>query len=160
MGIAGNERADTAAKLALNLPVTECKIPHTDYKQRINAYFVQAWQNRWNNIAFNKLQPIKSEIGETKLEGITRRRDELILHRARIGHSHLTHCYLLKGEDQPECIPCQCPFTVEHILVNCQDLALTRQKYYTVSSLKELFNTVPNSQVLNFLQDIHLYNRF
>ena len=42
------------------------------------------WQTHWNDIAFNKLQPIRGAIGETKLKrkGIFKRRDEVVLHRA------------------------------------------------------------------------------
>ncbi|ELT93070.1 hypothetical protein CAPTEDRAFT_211145 [Capitella teleta] len=35
------------------------------------------------------------------------RREEIVLARARIGHSHLTHGYLLRREMPPVCIPCQ-----------------------------------------------------
>ncbi|ELU05785.1 hypothetical protein CAPTEDRAFT_193233 [Capitella teleta] len=35
------------------------------------------------------------------------RLEEIVLARARIGHSHLTHGYLLRREMPPVCIPCQ-----------------------------------------------------
>jgi hypothetical protein len=41
------------------------------------------------------------------------RREKLVIHRARTGHTHLTHSHLLKGEDAYACIPCDCPLTVE-----------------------------------------------
>jgi len=31
------------------------------------------------------------------------------LTRLRIGHTRLTHSYLLSGTDQPECSACHCP---------------------------------------------------
>ena len=34
---------------------------------------------------------------------------KLLFQEIRIGHSELTHKYLLKGEQQPECIVCDCP---------------------------------------------------
>jgi ribonuclease HI len=160
VGIPGNERADAAAKAALQLEISECTIPHSDYKQMVNSYFTNIWQMRWNDIVFNKLQPIKGSIGETKFRGISKRRDEMVLHRARIGHTHLTHCYLLKAEDQPQCIPCQCSFSVEHILLQCGDFAYSRQKYFNVGSLKELFSTVPALDILEYLREIELYQRF
>ena len=41
--------------------------------------------------------------------------------RIRIGHTHLTHCLLLKGEDPPQCKACDCRLTVKHILFDCVD---------------------------------------
>jgi hypothetical protein len=37
---------------------------------------------------------------------------------------------MLKRELQPQCVPCQCPLTVEHILIHCVDFARTRQQFY------------------------------
>ena len=116
-------------------------------------------ENRMEQCTFNKLQPIKKTLGETKFKDIVKRRDELVLHRVRVGHTHLTHCYLLKGEDQPECIPCQSPLTVEHILLHCIDFLLIRLKYFNVTTLNELFNTVASDTIVNFLQEIGLYSK-
>jgi ribonuclease HI len=160
VGISGNERADASAKCALQMEISDCRIPHTDYKQKVNTYFTNVWQTRWDAIPFNKLQPIKGVVGETKFACTLKRRDELVLHRARIGHTHLTHCYLLKAEDQPQCIPCQCSFSVEHILLQCSDFAYSRQKYFNVGSLQELFNTIPVFKILDYLREIELYQRF
>ena len=42
------------------------------------------------------------------------RRDDVIISRIRISHSRLTHSYLLKGKQQPECIFCDCQLTIQH----------------------------------------------
>ena len=55
------------------------------------------------------------------------------------GHTYFTHSYLLKREEQPECIPYQCPLCVWHILVECIDSAPIRSQYFEAESLKELF---------------------
>jgi ribonuclease HI len=160
VGIAGNERADAAAKSALQLTISDFKIPHSDYKQLVKSHFNKIWQIHWDNAAFNKLQLIKGTLGITKLKGVFKRRDELVLHRARIGHTHLTHCFLLKNEDQPQCISCQCSLSVEHLLLKCSDFNAVRRKYFDVNSLKELFTTVPNSTILSFLRETGLYPKF
>ena len=90
-------------------------------------------------MAFDKLQPIKPLLGETKLKDVTKRRAEIVLHRARIGHTHLTHGYLMRAEEQPQCETCKCSLSVEHILLNCVVFANSRRKYFVVGSLKELF---------------------
>ena len=43
VGISGNEKADIAAKSALQLPISDCKIPYTDYKQMVSIYFTKLW---------------------------------------------------------------------------------------------------------------------
>ena len=88
-----------------------------------------------------------------------KRKDQCVLSRIRIGHSHLTHCFLLKGEDQPECVPCQASLTVKHILVECVDFGLARAQYYDVQDVKELFDTVNPSVIMLFLREIGLYHR-
>ena len=42
-------------------------------------------------------------------------RDTVLLNRLRIGHTRLTHSFLLSGDDLPECGTCQCPLTVKDI---------------------------------------------
>ena len=44
---------------------------------------------------------------------------QVIISRFRIGHSMLTRTYLLKGEQQPECIFCDCPLTLYHLFFEC-----------------------------------------
>jgi len=59
------------------------------------------------------------------------RHDSVLINRLRIGHSHLTHSYLLSGDEQPECDAC---LTVKHILIECVDLHDVRNKH--LSSLQ------------------------
>ena len=114
----------------------------------------------WNSVAFNKLQPIKKNIGVTKFKDIVTRRDEVVLHRLRLGHTYLTQLYLLKGEAQPECVPCQTSLTVEHIVLHCIDFSLVRPKYFKVGTLNELFSTVSPVKIINYLKEIGLYSKF
>jgi kelch-like protein 2/3 len=160
VGITGNERADAEAKAALQFPVSDCKIPHSDFKQLVSLHVRKVWQTQWDQVPFNKLQSIKNTIGDTKLTGIARRWDEVVLHRARIGHTHLTHCYLLKAEDQPQCSSCHCALTVQYILIACPHLNDTRHKYFNFGSLKELFSNVSGFIILNFLRECGFYQRF
>ena len=55
----------------------------------------------------------------------------------------------------------QCTLTIKHILVDCVDLAPTRQRYFHVDSLTTLFDTVKFESVFDFLKEVHLcYNAF
>ena len=161
VGIRGNENADMAAKAALLLPISaNIKIPYTDLKQSIHTFFTSLWQDHWNTTPFNKLQSIKPKLGQTVLHKITSRRDEVVLHRARIGHTNVTHSYLLKHENNTDCSSCNCLLTVQHILIDCPAYAVIRNKHYNVTSLLELFNKLQPLQIINFLKEIKLYNSF
>jgi len=53
---------------------------------------------------------------------------------------------------------CNCALTVVHIILECQQYNSVRQKYFSVTTLKELFDTVNFDDILSFLRDIHLYS--
>ena len=59
----------------------------------------------------------------------------------------------------PLCIPCQEPFSVKHYLLDCTDFRFIRSRFYCVSSLKELFDTVETVRIFSFLKEIVLYNK-
>jgi hypothetical protein len=162
VGITGNEKADAAAKAALQLNISvNIHIPYADFKYAINKYFLGLWQDHWtNNATHNKLQSIKPILGETKIEhGITRR-DEVVLHRSRIGHTHLTHAYLLKRDNVPMCNACHCQQTVQHLLLDCTSYAYIRGKHFNFASLFELFTKTPQKIIINYLKDTNLYDKF
>ena len=81
------------------------------------------------------------------------RRDAAILRRLRIGHTRVTHKYLLAGDSQPLCDKCQCLLTVKHILLECCSLKHVRENYFTCSSLKELFENVDATTIIDKIND-------
>jgi ribonuclease HI len=101
VGLAGNVAADAAAKAALTLFPASSAIPYSDFKPVINSYAAAKWQKSWDAEVSNKLHKIQPRIGSSRVYRLPRR-DELIIHRLRIGHTHFTHSHLLKGES-PRC---------------------------------------------------------
>ena len=100
VGIRGNEKADKAAKSALSLEPSNLKLPYTDFKPAINKYLLNKWQLVWNTAVDNKLHSIKSILGEWRPAFRADRKEEVVLARLRIGHSFITHSYLLNVSAQ------------------------------------------------------------
>jgi len=122
VNIPGNERADTAAKAALCLPDTSMKLP-------ASRFCLEEWQDIWNSAVNNKLHATYPTVGKCVHNNLVSRRDAVITNRLKIGHSRLTHSYLLSGEDQPICTKCDTVLTVKHILLDCPELRDVRLKY-------------------------------
>ena len=158
IGIRGNERADEAAKLALSSTISSLKCPPTDFHQDLANRCQTLWQEEWDGCASNKLHSVKPNLGYLNLSNLSRR-DAVILRRLRIGHTRFSHSYLLNREDQPQCTYCDCALTVVHILIECHYYNSIRQRYFSVSNLKDLFERVNAHTIVNFIKDIGFYNR-
>ena len=122
----------TAAKSALLLPITKLKIPARELIPYVAKFCLDEWQDIWDCCEGNKLRSIYPTVGILKHCKNMSRYDSVLLNRLRIGHSRLTHSYLLWGWS-PTCQSCGIPLTVKHILVECTNLRDIREKYCTVS---------------------------
>ena len=158
VGIKGNEAADVKAKASLDLEISNFKLPCTDFKPFINRYILSKWQLSWDRATFNKLHEIKPVLGKNTIYR-SLRRDEVVLTRLRIGHTRLTHSYLLKREDQPFCISCNEPFTAKHFLIDCIEFSHVRRQFFQTNDLRYLFENVPADNILFFLKHINLFNK-
>ena len=161
MGISGNERADSAAKAALQKDVSNCLISYTDTYQYISQYVRDMLQCEWDNAVNNKLHATKPLIREEPSAYRSVRRYEVVLSRLRLLHSYLTHSYLLKGEPPPECVTCNCRLTISHILVDCIEYDFFRlilfKSNFTLT-LTDIFNNVSPNKIISFIKRAGLYN--
>ena len=160
VGIKGNEKVDALAKEALDLNITYIVIPHTDFKVNINKYIRLKWQSIWDTFPNNKLHITQPNAGHDINTFFGKRREEIVLARARIGHTYITHKYLLKSEEIPQCIPCNCLFTVKHILMECIDYMPILHKYFNVRHLSTLFEEVNPTRIFEFQKEIGLFKKF
>ena len=78
---------------------------------KINKYILQQRQQHWKNYDDNKLLEIKPTQGEWKQSLKKTQKEEITLSRLRIGHTRITHSYLLEGKKQPMCYACQSKYT-------------------------------------------------
>jgi len=158
----GNEKADATAKSALSLPVTRMKLPATDMYPRITKLIFDEWQEVWNCCAGNKLHAIRPTVGDYKQKTCLSRHDSVLLNRLHIGHTRLTHSFLLSGDNLPgchKCGSCQCPLKVKHILVECVDLNNVRNKYFVASSIKDLFDNIEAHKIIDFIKETRFYKQ-
>ena len=138
IGIQGNEMVDQQAKTSFTVEPT-FKISFSNFKPYINKYILDQWQTSWNNSIGNKLLEITPTIGERQSVVRNIRKEEIVLARHPLGHTRATHSYLQLGEEQPQCVGCDAPFTVRHCPLECGDFAQVRNNCLHVESMKQLF---------------------
>ena len=159
VGIIGSEKADAAARAGLSKRVTNVPVHYGDFEKHISVLLERKWQSQWDEAANNKLHEIHPQLGLWPGGSRIIGREESVLARIRIGHTHLTHCFLLKGEDPPQCIACDCELTIKHILFECVDFIESRNRHFNVDTFKELFEKVPPDSILSYLHEIGLFYR-
>ena len=128
--ILGDEKADAAAKSALSLPVTRMELPATGMYLCITKLIFDEWQEVWNCCAGNKLHVIRPTVGYYKQKTC------LLLNRLRIGHTRLTHSFLLSGRLQ-SCrqtgVILICPSVwVQHVIRRFMYLMTKMNKYQRI----------------------------
>ena len=98
VGIRGNEVADRAAKKALDNKPTTDFMPFSDLKPLTTKYVYQVWQNEWDEtgLVSNKFHEILPKLPDKLLSFCNTRKENTVLNRLYIGHSYLTHFFLLR----------------------------------------------------------------
>ena len=139
--------------------ITNFKIPHSDFKSNIRQYINNKCQSVWETQTQNKLNEIKPNFNSKCTFSNYSRKEQTKITRCRIGHTRITHSYILKTEKAPFCIPCNEPFTVKHFLITCAEFNYIRTKYFNVKTIKELFYDIPTKKILDFLKEIGLFNK-
>ena len=75
-----------------------------------------------------------------------------------IGHSFLTHSFLLKGEEPPMCIGCDKRHVFNHrAYFTCSDFIEIRESHFTAKSLRMLFKDISPEKIFNFLKEINIF---
>ena len=144
IGIRGNEAADRAVKGALTSAVSIAKVPASVGKPKA-IQLVQSIRNRnWEEVQSNKLKGIVLNLEEHQQLQCHNRRDKVVLTRLRIGHSRLTHSFLLKGEPPPKCFGCYVRCTLNLLLLECMNFS--NEHTEAILQLQQHLQSVPHSK--------------
>ena len=154
-----NEKADSAAKSALDLPRAKVGVAYTYFKHLIGQYIFSTSQDDWNGAVVNKLHSVKPVLGDWPSSYRWCRKDEIVLCCAHISHTYLTHSFILWKHPPSQCEHCQCILTVHHILVEYNHLAQTRNYIFGRCGVVESLRLHPEF-VFNFLGDSDFYSKF
>ena len=159
MGIGQNNRADKLAKEALREPVdNEFKHHYKDLNATINNLILKKWNSEWSETPLsNKLREIKTSIAKWDLIDFFPRHDSIVISRLRLGHTRLTHKYLIEKTDPPNCL-CNEPLSIKHVLNNCtlykdhrNSLKITNINNLNSHKVEDIKN------IILFLKKIELY---
>ena len=118
-------KADLVAESALSIPLT----PMCERKPTISKFLHTKWQQRLVMNIHNKLFKIQPTLGKWRPAFRKSRREQDIISRLRIGHTRLTHSFILKQEQQPQCLTCQTTCMVKHILIECRAFGVIRKQF-------------------------------
>ncbi len=129
----------------------------TQIEEDTNSFVRSKWQTLWDVAVKNKIHAIHPSLGRWPGSRRNVRREEVVLARIRLAHTYVTHSYLLKREDQPECVGCDCPLTVQHIMINCVEFAYIRSRCFDVRNMKDLFDSVTPLTILLYVKAIGFF---
>uniref|UniRef100_A0A1B0D3I4 RNase H type-1 domain-containing protein n=1 Tax=Phlebotomus papatasi TaxID=29031 RepID=A0A1B0D3I4_PHLPP len=119
-GISGNERADRLAKRGADADVaTVASIPLLDIQRFAKQSWIARRKERWSSMSDdNKLRDI-CENPYDLIHSQLSRRDQTAITRLRIGHTRLTHSYLMEKTPSSMCGTCNSVLSVKHLLEEC-----------------------------------------
>lgn len=155
-GIAGNDQADEAAKLANERDSVDMPIPKQDLLRWARDRTSATWNKEWLGYRDMSLRRIKP----TTTAGKDRQdqEEQRALTRLRIGHTRLTHGESFKTGSKM-CTTCGVPLTVEHILLDCRKYNAERTKHKIGSNLGVVLanDEAEEDKLLSFLREARLF---
>lgn len=158
--IKGNEIVDMAAKAATyGQPEETIPLLYTDVKNCITHHITMLSQVEWNR-SNEKLHEIKPSVGKWLSPVMLKRRECILITRLRIGHTKMTHGYILDKINPPRCRRCNENATVKHILTECQGYIHERRIVSLGKALKEILAQDANSieKILKFCELANIFH--
>ena len=122
--------------------------------------------NSFGTLKIKKMSEVAKSVRPWKYCPMVRKH-EVILARLRIGHSRLTHGFLICRGPQPFCEDYIVPLTVRHLIIECPSLEDEREKYFSsfrnndgsYSLGKILGSNFSEQKLFNFIKDIGIIKK-
>ena len=154
-GIDGNERVDQLAKETLDQDIDPLASAHyTDMKSLVNSYIQKLVQTKWDVAIHGRyLYLVKPTLWPPKKFQHLTRAEEVIITRLRIGHTKATKSHILSRGTPTGCHHCGQTLTIDHTLLECALLQECSDEHYTADSLIALFETIPETCIVEFLRE-------
>ena len=111
-------------------------------------------QTKWDVAVHGRdLYLVKPTLGPQKKFQHLTRAEEIVITRLRIGHTKAAKSHILSRGPPTGCHHCGQTLTIDHMLLECALLQECRDEYYTVDSLNALFETIPETCIVEFLRE-------
>ena len=118
----------------------------------------QEVQIKWDvSMHGRDLYLLKPTLGPPKRFRYLTRAEEVVITQLRIGHTKATKSHILSWGPPIACQHCSQTLTIEHILQECAVLQHSRDEYYSVDSLRTLFEMIPEACIIEFLREAGFY---
>ena len=131
--IQGNELADHHARLAATSAAPSAAEPslfHRDLYPLLRSLVRMEYQRTWIASGHPHLLSIRNDLFPWNTSLSSSRRREIVLCRLRIGHTRLTHGFLMSGDPPTLCDRCGCRLTVSHLLLHCPAFSRLRRRFF------------------------------
>ena len=151
-GIEGNERVNQLARETLDHDIDPlANVHHADLKPLVNSY-ISSWFKS-SGLYMVVTYILKPTLGQpNKFQHLTRA-EQVVITRLRIGHTKATKAHILSRGPPTTCHHCGRTLAIDHMFPECAVLQESRYEYYTSDSLDILFETTPETCIVEFLQE-------
>ena len=158
-GTDGNERIDQLAKETLDHDIDPLVgVHYADLKPQVNSYIQQLVHIKWDVAEHGRdLYYVKPTLGPPKKFQHLTRAEEVVITRLRISHTKATKSHILSRGPPTTCHHCGQTLTIDHMLLECAVLQECRDEYYTADSLNTLFETIPETCIVEFLREVGFF---
>ena len=100
-----------------------------------------------------ELYLLKPALGPPKKFQHLTRAEEVVITRLRIGHTKATKAHILSRGPPMTCHQSGQTLTIDYMLLRCAELQESREEYCRADSLNTLFERVPVTFIVEFLQE-------
>ena len=123
-------------------------------KPLVNSYIQKLVQTKWDVAVHGRdFYLVKPTLGPARKFQHLTRAEEVVITRLRIGHTKATKSHIQSRGPPTGCHHCDQTLTIDHMLLECALLQECRDEYYAVDSLNALFETIPETCIVEFLRE-------